>query len=60
MLLYLQSNLDVSFMSDITMDTIKETIKDLPEQQQDIIIHLAEVFEGEEETINEYVKRELI
>ncbi|HBJ2623470.1 hypothetical protein HYH43_07005 [Clostridium botulinum] len=47
-------------MSDITMDTIKETIKDLPEQQQDIIIHLAEVFEGEEETINEYVKRELI
>ncbi len=60
MLLYLQSNLDVSFMSDITKDTIKETIKDLPEQQQDIIIHLAEVFEGEEETINEYVKRELI
>lgn len=47
-------------MSNITKDTIKETMADLPEEQQEIILYLAEIFEGEEETINEYVKNELI
>lgn len=47
-------------MKDITMDTIKDTIKDLTEEEQEIILHLTEIFEGEEETINEYVKNELI
>ncbi|MDR3598520.1 hypothetical protein [Clostridium sp.] len=46
-------------MSNVTKDTIKETIKGLPEEQQEIILHLAEIFEGEEETINEYVRNEL-
>ncbi len=35
----------------------KETIKELPKEQQKIILHLADTFEGEEETINEYVKK---
>lgn len=45
-------------MSNVTKDTIVETIKDLPEEQQEIILHLAEIFEGEEETILEYCKKE--
>ncbi|MDR3595826.1 hypothetical protein [Clostridium sp.] len=46
-------------MSNITKDTIMETIKGLPEEQQEIVLHLVEIFEGEEEVINEYVKNEL-
>ena len=29
-----------------------ETIKDLQEENQEIIVHLTEVFKGEEDTIN--------
>ncbi|ABR34802.1 MULTISPECIES: hypothetical protein [Clostridium] len=47
-------------MKDVNVDTIKETIKYLPEDEQEIILHLTEIFEGEEENINEYVKNELI
>jgi len=47
-------------MKDVTMETIKDTIKDLSEEEQETILHLTEIFEGEEETINEYVKNELI
>lgn len=47
-------------MSKITRDTIIETIKELPEEQQEIILYLADIFEGEEETIFEYCKKELI
>ena len=43
-------------MKDVTIDTIRDTIKDLPEEDQEIILHLAEIFEGEEENINEYIK----
>lgn len=46
-------------MKEVTIDTIKETIKEFPENDQEIIIRLAEIFEGEEETINEYCKNEL-
>jgi hypothetical protein len=47
-------------MSKVTRDTIIETIKELPEEQQEIILYLADIFEGEEETIFEYCKKELI
>ena len=47
-------------MSNVTKDTIMKTMKGLPEEQQEIILHLTEIFEGEEETINEYIKNELI
>ncbi|CUU48191.1 hypothetical protein [Clostridium beijerinckii] len=47
-------------MKDITMDTINDTTRDLPEEEQETILHLAGIFEGEEENINEYVKNELI
>ncbi|OOM74469.1 hypothetical protein CLPUN_39220 [Clostridium puniceum] len=47
-------------MSNVTKDTIMETMKGLPEEQQEIILHLTEIFEGEEETINEYIKNELV
>ncbi|WP_238900764.1 hypothetical protein [Clostridium sp. YIM B02500] len=47
-------------MKDVTIDTIKDTIRNLPEEEQEIILHLTEIFEGEEYTINEYVKKELI
>jgi len=43
-------------MKDVTIDTIR----DLPEDEQETILHLAEIFEGEEDIINEYVKNELI
>lgn len=46
-------------MSDVNIDKIKETIKDLEEDEQEIILHLAEIFEGEEDTIDEYLKNEL-
>lgn len=41
------------------MEIIKETIKNLSEEQQEIILYLTEIFEGEEDTINEYIKNEL-
>ena len=47
-------------MKDVTIETIKDTMKDLTEDEQEVILHLTEIFEGEEETINEYVKDELI
>ncbi len=47
-------------MNKVTIDTILETIKELPEEQQEIILYLSDIFQGEEETINEYVKNELI
>ncbi|CUU48226.1 hypothetical protein [Clostridium beijerinckii] len=47
-------------MKDVTIDTIKDTIRDLPEEEQEVILYLAEIFKGEEENINEYVKNELL
>ena len=47
-------------MNKVTIDTILETIKGLPEDQQEIILYLADIFRGEEETINEYVRKELL
>ncbi len=47
-------------MNKVTIDTILETIKGLPEEQQEIILYLADIFRGEEETINEYVRKELL
>ncbi|ABR33846.1 hypothetical protein [Clostridium beijerinckii] len=47
-------------MKDVTIDTIKDTIRDLPEGEQEVILYLTEIFKGEEETINEYIKNELI
>lgn len=46
-------------MSDVNIDKIKESIKDLEEDEQEIILHLAEIFEGEEDIVNEYLKNEL-
>jgi hypothetical protein len=46
-------------MSNVNIDKIKETIKDLPEDEQEIILYLTEIFKGEEDTINEYLKNEL-
>lgn len=47
-------------MSKITKDTILETLKGLSEEQQEIVLYLADIFEGEEETILEYCKKEFI
>ncbi|WP_315069601.1 hypothetical protein [uncultured Clostridium sp.] len=44
-------------MNKVTIDTILETIKGLPKEQQEIILYLADIFQGEEETINEYIKK---
>ncbi|MCE5221291.1 MAG: hypothetical protein LLF98_08505 [Clostridium sp.] len=46
-------------MSDIKIKALIETIKDLPEDKQETILYLAEIFKGEEDTINEYVMNEL-
>ena len=46
-------------MSNVTKDTIKETMKGRPEEHLKIILYLAELFKGEEDTINKYVKNEL-
>ena len=47
-------------MSDIkAIKAIIETIKDLPEYEQETILYLTEVFKGEEDMINGYVKNEL-
>ncbi|CAI3541846.1 Conserved hypothetical protein [Clostridium neonatale] len=37
-----------------------ETIKNMDIEDQEIILKLADIFEGEEDTIVEYVKKELI
>lgn len=37
-----------------------ETIKNMDIEYQEIILKLADIFEGEEDTIIEYVKKELI
>lgn len=47
-------------MSKITKDTIMEAIKELTEEEKEIISYLAEIFEGEEEEILEYCKKEFI
>ena len=46
-------------MSDINIKELIETIKDLPEAKQEIILYLTKIFKGEEDIINEYVKNEL-
>lgn len=46
-------------MSKVTKDTIIESIKGLPEEQQEIILYITEIFEGEEEAINEFINKEL-
>lgn len=47
-------------MNKITKKTIEETIKELPEEQQEIILHLTDTFKGEEEKILEFCNSELI
>lgn len=47
-------------MSDINIKAIIETIKDLPEDEQETILYLTQVFKDEEETVNDYFKNELI
>lgn len=47
-------------MNELTMDNINETVKILSEEEQEIIEYLSEIFEGEEEKINEYIKNELL
>ncbi|EHI99275.1 MULTISPECIES: hypothetical protein [unclassified Clostridium] len=47
-------------MSKVTRDTIIEAIKELSEEQQEVILYLVDIFEGEEETILEYCKKELV
>ncbi len=46
-------------MSDTNIKAIIETIKDLPVDEQETILQLTEIFKGEEDTINEYLKNEL-
>ena len=46
-------------MSDINIKALIETIKDLPEDDQETILYLTQIFKGEEDTINDYVKNEL-
>ena len=41
-------------MSNANIDEIKETINNLPEDDQEIILYLTEIFKDEEDTINEY------
>lgn len=50
----------VNKVTKVTIDTISETIKELPKDEQEIILYLADIFQGVEETINEYVKNEFI
>jgi len=38
-------------MNDVNIDTIRDAIKSLPEEEQEIILHSTEIFEGEEYTI---------
>jgi len=47
------------FMSEINIKEVIETIKDLPEDTQETILYLTQIFKGEEETINEYIQNEL-
>lgn len=47
-------------MEKVTIDILQETVKNLSEEKQEIILHLAEIFKGEEHTINEYVKNEIL
>lgn len=47
-------------MNDMNIKAIIETIKDLPEDEQETILYLTQVFKDEEETINDYLKNELI
>ncbi|MFT8352463.1 hypothetical protein [Clostridium saccharoperbutylacetonicum] len=47
-------------MKNVTIDTIKDIIRDLPEGEQEVILYLAEIFEGEEDKIIEYCKKEFI
>lgn len=47
-------------MNELIVDNINKTVKVLSEEEQEIIEHLSEIFEGEEEKINEYIKNELL
>jgi hypothetical protein len=57
--MFIKIELRGDFMSNASIYKIKETIKDLPEDEQEIILCLTEIFPGEEDTINEYFKNEL-
>ena len=46
-------------MSEINIKEVIEKIKDLPVDEQETILYLTQIFKGEEDTINEYVKNEL-
>jgi len=46
-------------MSNIKIKALIETIKDLPEEKQETILYLTEIFPDEEDTITNYVKNEL-
>lgn len=46
-------------MSEINIKEVIEMIKDLPEDRQETILCLTQIFKGEEEAINEYIKDEL-
>ncbi|EHJ00521.1 hypothetical protein CDLVIII_3982 [Clostridium sp. DL-VIII] len=37
-----------------------EIIKGLPEEQQEVILYLSEIFEGEEEAVLEYCRKEFV
>lgn len=47
------------FVCKVTKEGIIESIKALPENQQEILRYLMNIFEGEEETINNFIKKEL-
>ena len=47
-------------MKNMTIDKIKNTIRDLPEGEQEVILYLAEIFKGEEDKILEYCISEFI
>lgn len=47
-------------MNELIVDNINKTVKVLSEEEQEIIEHLSEIFEDEEEKINEYIKNELL
>jgi hypothetical protein len=46
-------------MSEINIKEVIETIKDLPEDTQETILCLTQIFKGEEDIINEYIQDEL-
>lgn len=47
-------------MNKTTNGKLVEMMKDLSEEQQETILYLAEIFEGEEEAVIEYCRKEFI